>query len=126
MVDPNDPSVTTTKGAPPSGSAPGPAPEPIDPKTGQHGSYWVLTEKERAKGFVRPVRTKYLHRTCGGLTTMAPAIAETFACDPTFYGSTFCAVCKTHHPLEEFVWDGTQDIALPGGPLVVGGETLGS
>ncbi len=126
MSDPNDPKVTTNKGPPGPGTKTGPAPEPIDPETGQHGSYWVLTEAERAKGFVRPVRTKYLHRTCGGLTRMGSAIAETYARDPTFYGSTFCAVCKTHHPLEEFVWDGTQDIAVPGGPLVVGGEMLGS
>jgi hypothetical protein len=23
---------------------------------GQHGAYWVLSESERAKGFIRPVR----------------------------------------------------------------------
>ena len=126
MADPDDPDVTTTKGPPGPDAHAGPAPEPIDPETGQHGSYWVLTEEERAKGFVRPVRTKYLHRTCGGLTRMGNAIAETYARDPTFYGSTFCVVCKEHYPVSQFVWDGTQGIAVPGGPIVVGGDTVGS
>ena len=39
----------------------GPAPAPIDPQTGQHSAYWVLSAAERAKGFVRPVRTEYQH-----------------------------------------------------------------
>lgn len=38
-----------------------PAPGPIDPKTGQHTDYWVLSKEERSKGFVRPVRRTYLH-----------------------------------------------------------------
>ena len=37
------------------------APCPIDPTTGQHKSYWVLPEEERAKGFVRPLRRSYIH-----------------------------------------------------------------
>lgn len=53
---------STTNGAPP---APGldsaGAPQPIDPATGQHAAYWVLSAEERAKGFVRPVRTSYRH-----------------------------------------------------------------
>lgn len=60
MSHKDDPKVTTTSGEPPS-IAEGPAPEPVDPKTGQHGAYWVLTEEERAKGFVRPVRIVYQH-----------------------------------------------------------------
>lgn len=61
MVDPADKKVTTTKGDPAPGTQAGSAPEPIDPETGQHGAYWVLTEEERAKGFVRPVRRSYIH-----------------------------------------------------------------
>lgn len=53
---------TTTDGKPP---APGyeraGAPQPIDPETGQHRAYWILSEEERAKGFVRPVRRSYAH-----------------------------------------------------------------
>lgn len=30
-------------------------------KTGQHKKYLVLSDEERAKGFVRPVRNKYVH-----------------------------------------------------------------
>jgi hypothetical protein len=37
------------------------APAPIDPATGMHRDYWVLSEEERAKGFVRPVRRSYQH-----------------------------------------------------------------
>lgn len=28
---------------------------------GQHVDHWILSENERAKGFVRPVRTSYVH-----------------------------------------------------------------
>lgn len=97
---------------------------------GMQQSYVVLTEEERAKGFVRPVRRTYIHvgRTpkmngivlirpgasgivgtpaCGTRTTMAVAIAETYARDPQFYSGTFCATCRKHLPLDEFVWEGT-------------------
>lgn len=143
-----------------SGQAPatpdGPAPQPIDPATGQHKDYWVLSEEERQKGFVRPVRRIYRHvgtrpkhplrdltaeelirfaafgyvafeaypesgspitgrywteeqlsSGCGEATKMAQEIAETYARDPGFYGSTFCCFCKTHAPVGEdgeFVW----------------------
>jgi hypothetical protein len=33
----------------------------IDPATGQQKGYVVLSEEERAKGFVRPVRRSYIH-----------------------------------------------------------------
>lgn len=33
----------------------------IDPKTGQQRAYVILTEEERAKGFVEPVRMSYIH-----------------------------------------------------------------
>lgn len=33
----------------------------IDPQSGQQKNYLVLSEEERAKGFVRPVRTTYTH-----------------------------------------------------------------
>jgi len=53
---------TTTDGQPPApGMERGEAPQPVNPATGQHGAYWVLNEEERAKGFVRPVRSSYRH-----------------------------------------------------------------
>lgn len=82
----------------------------IDPRTGQQKGYIVLTPEERAKGYVRPVRRTYKHRTCGTITTMGQAIAETYARDPGFYGGTFCVHCREHFPLDQFVWDGTDEI----------------
>jgi len=83
----------------------------IDPKTGQQKGYVVLAPDERAKGFVRPVRRVYTHLRCGTDTTMSEDIAETFARDPHFYRATFCMHEKSHFPLAEFVWKGT-DIPL--------------
>lgn len=80
------------------------APAPIDPATGQHGQYWVLSESERARGFVRPVRRSYIHATCGVETRMGLALCETYARDPKFYGATFCVGCRMHLPVAEFRW----------------------
>ncbi len=124
---------------------------------GQQKGYVVLSEAERAKGFVRPVRSSYRHvgvavehptrpltpeeeeryadqdyiafevypesespvtgrfltaaqqRACGTVTTMAQALAETFARDPKFSGSTFCAGCRSHFPVGEFRWTGENE-----------------
>ncbi|HET7386880.1 MAG TPA: hypothetical protein VFJ19_09495 [Nocardioidaceae bacterium] len=79
----------------------------------QADTYLVLSEEERAKGFVRPVRTQYRHLTCGTITTMGTALAETYARQPDFYGATYCCHCSMHRPVGEdgeFVWtaDGTK------------------
>lgn len=76
---------------------------------GQNECYLVLSEEERAKGFVRPYRDSYVHKTCDALTTMGRAISETYARDPKFYGATYCVGCKTHFPVSEFLWDGTEE-----------------
>jgi hypothetical protein len=132
----------------------------INPRTGQQKDYVVLSQEERAKGFVRPVRRSYIHRGktppsnlrdltdeekerqsaynyvkyeeygvdkapavgrywtqeqldsvkgCGGLTTMPAPIAETYARNPKFYGATFCCYCMKHLPVDEFVWEGTNE-----------------
>lgn len=81
----------------------------IDPKTGMQKAYVVLSAEERAKGFVRPVRRSYVHNTCGALTTMHQALAETYARDPKFYSGTFCCNCGAHFPVAQFVWDGTTE-----------------
>lgn len=75
----------------------------------QSETYLVLSEEERAKGFVRPVRRKYVHSTCGSVTVMGVALAETYARNPKFYGSTYCCSCKMHRPVSEFCWDGTDE-----------------
>jgi hypothetical protein len=147
--------------------------DPNDPRLGrgsddapvpQNAAYLVLSEEERAKGFVRPVRTSYRHvgtagqryplrdlnekergwwaddtgpdafikfeaypeggsskgrywsqadldavgKGCGTVTTMGGALAETYARDPHFYGSTYCVHCCMHRPVGvqgEFVWE---------------------
>ncbi len=68
--------------------------------------YLVLSDDERAKGFVRPYRDTYVHTVegCGSHTVMGQAIAETFARDPAFYGATYCVSCRMHRPLDEFLW----------------------
>lgn len=82
------------------------------PRAGQQEGYVVLSDEERAKGFVRPVRQSYVHDKCGVKTTMGLALAETYARDPGFYSGTFCCGCGTHFPVGadgEFVWDGTSE-----------------
>ena len=93
--DPNDPELTH-------GSDEEPVPQaPV---------YLVLSEQERAKGFVRPVRRSYVHTGgCGTLTTMSTDLAETYARDPKFYGGTYCCGCRMHRPVDEFTWDGTTE-----------------
>jgi len=91
--DPNDPRLTR-------GSD--------DTPVTQADAYLVLSESDRAKGFVRPVRRSYVHMPCGSVTSMSQAIAETYARNPKFYGSTYCAHCKMHRPVGvsgEFIWD---------------------
>lgn len=90
--------------------------DPTDPRLGhgvdtepteQHAAYLVLSDAERAQGFIRPVRRTYVHSSCGVATTMSQAIAETYARDPKFYGSTYCVGCGAHLSVSEFTWDGT-------------------
>jgi hypothetical protein len=137
-TDPSDPGLSRTR------------------PDGQQERYLVLSEEERASGFVRPVRTQYQHvgvrpkhplreltpeererfgqygyvkfeeypaggssatgrlwthaqlnSGCRAVTTMGRAIAETYARNPKFYGATYCVGCCKHFPVEEFVWDGT-------------------
>lgn len=59
------------------------------------------------KGFVRPVRHAYIHEKCGTETRMGTSIAESYAREPAFYGSTFCSACGAYFPVGadgEFVW----------------------
>lgn len=103
--------IETTDGQPPrEGWEDGPAPAP-QREDGQHEAYWVLSEEERAKGFVRPVRRSYVHTEgCGKTTTMRRDLAETMARDPDFYDGAYCAHCGDHFPLHQFTWkdDGTE------------------
>lgn len=48
---------------------------------------------------------------CDGVTTMGTDIAETYARNPHFYGSTFCVHCKDYFQLKNkdgsvaFLWE---------------------
>lgn len=93
-TDPNDPNLRVVK------------------PDGQQKTYLVLSGPERAKGFVRPLRTSYKHLACGGVTWMARPLAETYAREPHFYSGTFCANCGTHFRLRDgssgvwnFLWE---------------------
>jgi hypothetical protein len=77
--------------------------------SGQQKGYVVLSTEERSKGFVRPVRRSYRHKACNTITSMGIALAETYARDPKFYSGTFCCYCAKHFPLNEFVWEGTDE-----------------
>jgi hypothetical protein len=88
-TDPNDPRLTH-----------GPDAEPRP----QAEVYLVLSEEERAQGFVRPLRRTYVHRPCGTATRMGQALAETYAREPAFYGATYCVGCRKHLPVAEFFW----------------------
>lgn len=95
VTDPNDPRLTHG------------VDEQREP---QAEAYLVLSETERAKGFMRPVRRTYLHtggpNPCGSTTTMSQALAETWARSVNFYGATYCCACGRHLAVAEFVWDG--------------------
>lgn len=57
------------------------------------GRYWTQAQLDAAgKG-------------CGVVTRMGDAIAETYARQPTFYGSTYCVQCQKHLPVAEFTWE---------------------
>lgn len=77
----------------------------IEPDTGMQKAYIVLTEEERKKGFVKPVRNSYIHLTCKTITTMSVPLSETYARDPYFYSGTFCCECRGHFDLSEFEWE---------------------
>jgi hypothetical protein len=70
----------------------------------QHDVYLVLSDEERAKGFIRPYRDAYRHDTCGAVTTMGRALSETYARQPSFCGATYCCTCRMHKPVSEFTW----------------------
>lgn len=67
-----------------------------DDERGVVGRFWTREQLDRAEA-----------GGCRQVTTMAQALAETIARDPTFYGATFCAVCGDYFPIGakgEFVW----------------------
>jgi hypothetical protein len=103
---------TTNSGREPVNPVNAGVPDPEKLPDGQHKDHWILPDEDRAKGFIRPVRTEYRHEKCGSRTTMPIKIAETYAVNPAYYGSTFCGACGGYSPVGvngEFVWlDGSK------------------
>ena len=100
----------TNSGNEPADAGSVPTNEKLD--DGQYKDHWILSQEDRDKGFVRPVRTSYKHEKCGTITTMPKKIAETYAAQPGFYGSTFCCGCRDYFPVGvngEFVWTDTAE-----------------
>lgn len=90
-----------------------PALRNIDPDTNMQEKYLVLSDDERAKGFIRPLRYTYIHETCGVATTMGYNLAATYARQPDFYTGTYCVGCFGHFPVGEhgqFHWEDGQKV----------------
>lgn len=108
----SEPTRVTNSGQPPMDGEHLGVPNVEKREDGQHVDHWILSDAERAKGFVRPVRRTYVHTVCGVATSMPQKIAETYAANPRFYGSTFCCGCGGYFPVGatgDFVWDGTSE-----------------
>lgn len=77
----------------------------INPVTEQQKDRRILYPEEIVKReFIKPVRYKYRHLKCRVITTINQELAETFATNPKFYSGTFCSFCRSHYPLNEFIW----------------------
>jgi hypothetical protein len=88
----------------------------LDPATEGHfaASGYVKFEQypegSRSRGrFWEQEQLDAVGKGCGTVTTMGHAIAETYARDPKLYGGTFCCGCGKHLPVDEFVWEGTNE-----------------
>lgn len=90
----------------------GPLPEDhreINPRTGQQKAYAVLTEEERSKGFVRPVRMSYVH--VGVLPTyplrdLTPE--EVARHGPGYEGGKFEEYPESERPMVGRAWKASQ------------------
>lgn len=103
----------TVSGEEPTNDPSAPVPNSDKRADGQHVDHWTMCPGEIIKaGFKRPVRLSYIHDKCGVETRMPQAIAETYAANPSYYGSTFCCGCRDYFPVGpngEFMWTGTTD-----------------
>lgn len=73
-----------------------------------HGKYGYVAYEEYPEE-KSPLVGKFwkkdeLSSGCNGVTTMGRALSETYARDPSYYGSTFCCDCGAHFPVAQFVW----------------------
>lgn len=90
---------------------------PIKPLTAEQEEKWggngfVAFEEypEGEKSVGRYWKQDELDSGCRTKTTMSLPLAETYARDPGYYGSTMCVGCGDHFPVAEFVWAGTEEV----------------
>lgn len=86
-------------------------PGPIDENGEQR--IWVLSEAELSGSIMRPIRMKFQHLVCSGISTFVNIDeAKTHALEPTYYGNLTCWCCGDISPIGEdgeFVWmDGSK------------------
>jgi hypothetical protein len=68
---------------------------------------FIPNENSNSAVIGRFIKMSDLIPGCGAKTTMSLKIAETYARNPKFYGSTYCCGCQRHLPVEEFIWEDT-------------------
>lgn len=78
-----------------------------------NGSHFhMLTELDKARGYVRPLRYIYTHLGCGAQQHMSLKVAEAYAREPTRQQRLYCLHCDEHFNVGakgEFVWAGTEE-----------------
>lgn len=74
---------------------------------------WLLTEEEKARGLVRPVRFTYTCLDCGADNDLQSlGLAEAMARDPGKVDNLYCARCRRYMctgPRGHFVWKGSTE-----------------
>ena len=87
--------------------------EVYDPEYAKYEEYPPLVQAEGKLGrFWTQAQLDAIGQGCGRTTLMPRAIAETYAVNPGYYGSTFCSGCQKYLAVGErgeFVWEGTQE-----------------
>lgn len=67
-------------------------PQPSPDGSSSLGKFWTQAELDA------------VGKGCQTVTRMGRALSETYACDPYFYGATYCVTCAKHLPVAEFIW----------------------
>lgn len=73
---------------------------------------WALSDEDKRKGRLRPLRYVYLHETCGALTKVSVTTAEFMASQPYAFKRAYCAHCRAQFaagPDGEFTWKGSTE-----------------
>ena len=69
----------------------------------------MITDTEKARGFVRPIRSVIVHKACGERNVLTDAVAEMYARDPKGNTNALCVACGNYFPVVEFNWEGIEE-----------------